>query len=114
MRVRTLDGLAPSPGPLRRENMHIRLTDKTVRELPLPAKGTARVWDQPDNRKLFVSGFGLRLSAGGTRSFLLGYRRKRDGVERLHTIGRYPEWTTEAARDEALQLKRRIKDGADP
>ena len=94
--------------------MHIRLTDKTVRELPLPAKGTARVWDQPDNRKLFVSGFGLRLSAGGTRSFLLGYRRKRDGVERLHTIGRYPEWTTEAARDEALQLKRRIKDGADP
>jgi integrase len=94
--------------------MRKRLTDSVVKNAPLPATGKTRIWDEPDNRKLFVSGFGLAISAGGTKSFVLRYRRKLDGVERLHTIGPFPVYSVDAARNEALDLRRRIKDGADP
>jgi integrase len=99
--------------------MHIRLTDKTVRELSLPARGTVRAWDIPDARNpknKFVRGFGVRLSAGGTKSFVLHYRRKPDGRERLYTIGPFGDgdYSTEAARDEAEELRARIMKGDDP
>jgi integrase len=94
-----------------------RLTDDVVRKLALPAKGIARVWDAPDpkGKKLFVAGFGVRLSAGGMRSFVLRYRNKQTRQARMFTIGPFDVWSVEAARDEALDLKRRIaRDGADP
>jgi len=96
--------------------MGTRLTDNIVAKLPLPAKGIRRVWDAPDpkGKGLFVRGFGLRLSAGGTRSFVVRYRRKSDGVGRLFTVGPFPDWTVDAAREEALDIKRRITKGADP
>jgi integrase len=98
-------------------NMHIRLTDKVVKDAVLPAKGTTRIWDAPDPKRPedFARGFGIRLAAGGGRSFMLRYRPKGPGAdERLFTIGVWPEWSVRAARDEAIQLRRRIKDGADP
>jgi integrase len=92
-----------------------RLTDDIVRNLHVPAKGTARIWDHPDLKRPklpWVSGFGVRLSAGGSKTFILRYRAR--GTERLLTIGDFPTWSTDAGRDEAQDLKRRIKDGADP
>jgi integrase len=93
-----------------------RLDDKYVQGLDLPATGTARHWDCLDPKRpkaLWVSGFGVRLSAGGSRSFVLRYRNA-NREERLFTIGDFPTWSTEAARDEAVALKRRIRDGGDP
>jgi Arm DNA-binding domain len=59
-------------------------------------------------------GFGLRVTAAGSKSFILNYRRKADGLERRWTIGAAGDWTTGAAREEAKRLKRLIDGGADP
>ena len=86
-----------------------RITDKLVRELELPAKGNRIVYDDR------VSGFGIRITSGGSRSFVLNYRNS-EGVERRLTIGPYGrnEWSVEAARKRAGDLKKNISNGGDP
>jgi integrase len=85
-------------------DMAHKLTDKIVKSLPVPSLN----WDED------VKGFGLRVTAAGSRAFVLNYRRKSDGRERRWTIGSFPDWGTGAARDEAKRLKRLIDGGADP
>ena len=84
-----------------------KLTDTIVKALPLPAKGNKITYDSE------VRGFGARVTAAGARSFILNYRT-RTGRERRVTIGAYPDWKTNVARDEAANLKRRIDVGEDP
>ena len=60
-----------------------------------------------------VSGFGIRITPGGSRSFILNYRT-RAGRERRYTIGGFPAWTTAAARKFAAEMKARIRLGHDP
>jgi hypothetical protein len=88
--------------------MALRLTDRTVRDLPAPAKGSRIHYDDT------VRGFGLRVTAAGARAFVLNYRRRQDGVEKRFTIGAMPQWSVGAAREEAKRLKRAIDGGADP
>lgn len=57
-------------------------------------------------------GFGLRVTAAGTRSFVLNYTIH--GRERRLTIGGFPTWTAASARDEAKRLRRQIDQGIDP
>ncbi len=64
------------------------------------------VWDTE------VKGFGLRVHAGGARSFFLNYRL--NGREGRHTIGSYPEWSVAAARERAKELRRAVDNGTDP
>jgi integrase len=85
-----------------------KLTDRIVKALVIPAKGSRIVYDQA------VAGFGCRITAAGSRAFVLNYRCRADGRERRYTIGGYPDWSTGAARDEAKRLKRAIDGGADP
>jgi integrase len=85
-----------------------KLTDRIVKTLPSPAKGSRIFYDEA------VSGFGVRVTAAGTKAFVLNYRTRADGRERRYTIGGYPDWSTGAARDEARRLKRAIDGGADP
>jgi integrase len=86
----------------------MRLTDRTVKALPAPARGNKVNYDGT------VKGFGIRVTAAGGRAFILNYRRKADGRERRYTIGSFPDWSTSAARDEAKRLKREVDGGADP
>ena len=80
---------------------------RTPGELEPPAKGN-RVYRDDD-----VTGFGLRVTAAGARSFVLDYSVK--GRERRYTIGRHPDYTVTLAREEAKRLKRKIRDeGHDP
>src|SRR5262245_13485666 len=80
-----------------------------VRRLPPPAGGNQKItYDDA------VKGFGLRVTAAGAKFFVLTYRRKLDGVQRRHTIGSFPHWTTAAAREEAKRLKRAVDGGGDP
>ena len=80
---------------------------QTPDELEAPAKGN-RVYRDDD-----VTGFGLRVTAAGARSFVLDYSVK--GRERRYTIGRHPDYSVTAARDVASKLKRKIRDeGYDP
>ena len=63
-----------------------------------------------------ISGFGVRVTPAGVKSFILDYRIF--GRKRRYTIGRYLELTATAARNEALALKKRIRgnkdEGTDP
>lgn len=86
----------------------MRLTNRTVAALPLPAWGYRVSWDDE------LGGFGCRVTAAGSRAFVLNYYRRSDGRERRYTIGGFPEWSAAAAREEAKRLKREIDGGADP
>jgi integrase len=83
-----------------------RLTDKLVKTLPSPDTGNRITYDTE------IKGFGLRITASGARSFILNYRTS--GRERRYTIGSYPDWSVQAAREEAKRLKRAVDLGQDP
>lgn len=57
----------------------VRLTDFSLRALPLPPRGQKTYWDDT------LPGFGCRVSQGGTRSFVVQHGADRQ----LVTIGRY-------------------------
>ena len=99
--------------------MALKLTDKWLNEqVRDQARGHApeavgrTTWDSE------ITGFGLRWlkptdrHKTGARSFFVNYHF--DGRERRFTIGAHPEWTVEAARAEAKELRRRIDRGEDP
>src|SRR5262249_58171384 len=86
-----------------------RLTDRIVRALPAPAHGNRIRYEGGE-----VKGFGVRITAGGSRAFILNYRRKSDGLERRYTVGTFPVWSVTAAREEAKRLKRIIDSGGGP
>lgn len=83
------------------------LTNKVAKALPIPESGYRIAWDTK------VTGLGLRITAGGARSFILNYRTKH-GTERRYTIGPLERWSVEAARDEANRLLRIVDAGGDP
>jgi integrase len=85
-----------------------RLTDRIGKGLSSPATGNQVFFDD------LVRGFGLRVTAAGAKAFVLKYRRRSDGLQRLLTIGAFPDWTVAAAREEAKRLKREVDGGADP
>jgi integrase len=83
------------------------LTDAIVKRLPVPANGYYITYDGG------VPGFGVRVTAAGTRSFVLNYRTK-GGRERRYTIGSFRDWQTSAARKEARRLRHLVDGGGDP
>jgi integrase len=84
------------------------LTDAVVRRLPAPAKGNKVSYDAA------VTGFGIRITAGGARSYVLRYRVRGSMRERTYTIGDAAHWGCTAARTEAKRLKLVIDQGGDP
>jgi integrase len=94
-----------------RHVMASKLTDRIVKGLRAPASGNRITYDGDD--KSCVKGFGVRVTAAGSRAFVLNYRT-RVGRERRYTIGQFPDWNTNAAREEAKALKQRIDRGEDP
>lgn len=87
------------------EGMKAHLTERGVKALT-PKQKNIIVYDEE------VVGFGVRISCGGTRAFVLTYRI--DARERRLTIGAWPDWSVSAAREEAKRLKREIDQGIDP
>jgi integrase len=65
-------------------------------------------WD--DDPK--AAGFGVRSYPGGGKSFFVDYRI--DGRQRRITIGPFPRWSADAARERAKELRRLIDRGHDP
>ncbi len=71
------------------------------------AKPGETIWDGE------IPGFGLRVSKGGAKSYVLKYRRGR--LQRWYTIGRHgAPWTPHNARQEARRLLGAIANGDDP
>ena len=83
-----------------------RLTDPIIRKIEPPETGYSITWDSA------VKGFGVRVTSGGAKSFILGYRA--NGRQRRMTIGQFPEWGASAARQHAAALKREVDAGGDP
>jgi hypothetical protein len=88
--------------------MSKHLTDAIVKKLPLPAKGNKVHYDAT------TRGLGISVTRAGARSFIFNYRVPATGRERRIVIGRYPDWMTTAARDEAKRLRHLIDAGGDP
>jgi integrase len=88
----------------RRASTH--LTDRSIRALHTPTAGAVITYDAD------LPGFGIRVTAKGVRSFVLNYVVH--GHERRITIGRFPIWSTTAAREEARALRRRVDARVDP
>jgi integrase len=86
--------------------MRKRITTRLVERLQPPEVGSQIVWDGQ------VPGFGARVTGRGVKAFVLQYTLH--GRERSSTIGRYPEWSVEDAREKALVWRRAISEGHDP
>lgn len=85
-----------------------RITDRVVKALKPPLAGFTLLFDEAEDPR----GFGVRITANGVISFLLDYRC--NGRQRQKTIGKYPAWSVQAAREEAIELRVRIDKGDDP
>jgi integrase len=72
----------------------VRLTDVTIRNLPIPEKGQRTYLDES------LKGFGVRVSQGGTKTFTLMFGKSR----RLKTIGRVGVVTLSEARQCAKEI----------
>jgi integrase len=70
----------------------IALTDITLRNLPAPEKGQQDIWD------VGFPAFGVRVSQGGSKTFVLNIHNSR------RAIGRYPVITLAQARSEARRM----------
>jgi Arm DNA-binding domain len=72
----------------------MRLTELTIKTLKLPPLAESKQKTFFDDS---IKGFGVRVSVGGTKSFVLMYGKQR----KLETIGRYPEISLAEARTRA-------------
>jgi integrase len=84
------------------------LTAKIVKRLKPPATSNRVHFDDE------VAGFGVRVTASGSKAFIFNYRVKGTGQQRRMTIGSVSDWTIGAARGEAKRLRRLVDGGADP
>jgi integrase len=88
----------------------IKLTKRAV-DAARPSGQRYELWDRD------LAGFGLRVEASGTKTFILRYRKPpggRNAERRKMKIGRYGEITPEQARDQARRLLGRVAHGEDP
>ncbi len=83
-----------------------RITEKIIRSLKAPHTGSRILYDEE------IPGFGVRITANSVISFVLDYRINER--KRRYTIGRYPELSAAAAREEAIQLRGGLRTGEDP
>lgn len=84
------------------------LTKKAVETAAAPENGVRFFWDER------LPGFGLRITASGTKSFIAQYRAKASGKTRRITIGRHGKITADQARQHAQKLIASSALGADP
>ena len=75
-----------------------------------PQRGNTFLWDTA------LPGFGVRVTQGGTKSYISQYRLGgRGSISRRFTIGRHrAPWTALSARNKALDLAKQVAKGKDP
>lgn len=86
-----------------------KLTKKVVdTAAPDPTGRDRFVWDAE------VKGFGLKIAASGSKSYVLQYRTA-EAKSRRYSIGRHGSpWTCDEARTKAMELLRGLAAGSDP
>ena len=88
--------------------MALHLTDRTIASLPTPSESERQrdYWDD------ILRGFGVRVSYGGRRAFVLRYRVN-NRLRRL-TLGPYPDLSLHDARRKAREVLGDVARGDDP
>lgn len=98
------------------------LTANQVRSAELPKKGQRIIWDA-EPRHGGVTGFGLRITSGGAKTFILNYRfadpadigrrssQYRFAIGPAKTVPRGTGWTIDEARKEADRWRKLIDRG---
>ncbi|MCZ6721991.1 MAG: integrase arm-type DNA-binding domain-containing protein, partial [Proteobacteria bacterium] len=84
----------------------IRLMARTIDRLDAPGSGHIDYWDEA------LPGFGLRVSQGGRKAWVVMYRVR--GRKRRLTLGTYPPMPLVDARAKAKAAMVRVQGGADP
>lgn len=82
------------------------LTDRLIADAALPPTGRIELWDTE------LSGFGIRLSASGRKTWQVMYRAS--GRKRRLTLGTFPSLTVALARDAAGAVLAEVAKGNDP
>lgn len=90
----------------------MRLTKTYVDTLTPPAPAPDGKATQAFYRDSAIPGFGLRVTSGGAKSFIVE-KRVHGKVKRI-TLGRYGNLTVEQARKAAMQLLGQVATGKDP
>jgi integrase len=92
----------------------MRLNENTVKALPAPDRGNRITYFAGAMLQGMQAprGFGVRVTAGGAKSFVMNYRVQ--GREYRYTIGVYPDWSALRAVREARNLRQRIDRGENP
>jgi integrase len=95
-------------------SMREKLSEQTVRGLPVPNSGNRITYFAGDMIQGVRAprGFGVRVTASGARSFILNYRLR--GREHRLTIGASPDWSVLKAVREARNLRQRVDRGENP
>jgi integrase len=95
-------------------NQTVGLNESVVKSLPLPASGSRIHYFAGTviQGAKTPRGFGVRVTANGTRSFVMRYRIAHH--EHLYVIGQHPDWSVLDAVKEARVLRQRIDRGEDP
>ncbi len=85
----------------------VAITKRLIDTTP-PGRKDGFLWDDD------VRGFGLKITPGGRRIFILQYRMAGRGTPHRYTIGEYGSLTPAQARGIAADLRHQIAKGADP
>lgn len=83
-----------------------KLTETFAKRVKAPSNGNRIYYDGE------ITGFGLRVTPNESKSFVLNYRF--NGQEHRYTIGPFPEFSVQMARDKAYELRQAISNGQDP
>ena len=91
-----------------------KLSEETVKRLPIPDTGNRITYfaGATIQGAKAPRGFGVRVTANGTRAFVLNYRLR--GREHRFTIGAWPDWSALKAVREARNLRQRVDRGENP
>ena len=91
--------------------MREKLSQETVKRLPVPGRGNRITYfaGATIQGAKAPRGFGVRVTAGGARAFILNYRLH--GHEHRFTIGAWPDWSVLKAVREARNLRQRVDRG---
>jgi integrase len=93
---------------------HGKLSEEMIRRLPVPDTGNRITYfaGATIQGAKAPRGFGVRVTAKGTRAFVLNYRVR--GREHRFTIGAWPDWSVLKAVREARNLRQRVDRGENP
>lgn len=84
-----------------------KLTTHMIETAALPKSGQSFIWDGE------LKGFGVRIGFSGMKSYVLQYRGP-DGRLRRMAYARYPVFTVDEARKEAIRMLADVTRGIDP